>query len=244
MDRQGSICDFSEGLDAGCANCKLKKASLLNELHLNELDTIDSNRKVFHFKKGDVIFKEGSKPNGVLCLKKGKVKLSKIGVEGIEHITGLRKPVDFIGYRSLIAEKEYSSTAIALDNCTICVIKKEDFFEVVKSNNSLALKMMQSLATELIDRDERIVNLTQKHMRGRLAETLILLKDVYGLLADNESLTVSLKRSELASLSNMTTSNAIRVLSAFSKEKLIELDRRNIKIKNISGLKKISELNN
>ncbi|MCK5400742.1 MAG: winged helix-turn-helix domain-containing protein, partial [Flavobacteriaceae bacterium] len=53
-------------------------------------------------------------------------------------------------------------------------------------------------------------------------------------------LNVSLKRSDLASLANMTTANAIRVLSSFSKENLVDVNRRNIKIIDLKVLKDIS----
>jgi len=52
---------------------------------------------------------------------------------------------------------------------------------------------------------------------------------------------VSLKRSDLAGLSNMTTSNAIRVLSSFDKEKLVDIDQRSIKINDLGELRKISD---
>ena len=52
---------------------------------------------------------------------------------------------------------------------------------------------------------------------------------------------VSLKRSDLAGLSNMTTSSAIRVLSSFNKEKLVDVDHRSIKINDLGELRKISD---
>ena len=69
--------------------------------------------------------------------------------------------------------------------------------------------------------DERTVNLTQKHIRGRLAESLLFLKDTYGVEEDQCTLSIYLSREDLANLSNMTTSNAIRTLSNFATEKLI-----------------------
>src|SRR5690606_11024652 len=88
--------------------------------------------------------------------------------------------------------------------------------------------------------DTRMVNLTQKHVRAPLAHALLLVKEIYGTWTDQETLNAPLKRSDLAALSNMTTANAIRILSSFSKENLIELDKRNIKIKNLKALQDIS----
>lgn len=52
---------------------------------------------------------------------------------------------------------------------------------------------------------------------------------------------VILKRSDLEGLSNMTTSNAIRVLSSFNKEKLVDYDHRSIKINDLGELRKIRD---
>ena len=90
--------------------------------------------------------------------------------------------------------------------------------------------------------DERTVNLTQKHIRGRLAESLIFLKESYGLEEDGSTLSIYLSREDLANLSNMTTSNAIRTLSQFATERLITIDGRKIKIIEEEKLKKISKI--
>ena len=84
------------------------------------------------------------------------------------------------------------------------------------------------------------MSLTQKHIRARLADALLLISDIYGVNPDTGILNVLLKRSDLASLSNMTTANAIRILSCFKEENLIDVNHRNIKLKDLNGLKDIS----
>ena len=88
--------------------------------------------------------------------------------------------------------------------------------------------------------DERTVTLTQKHIRGRLAESLLFLKDSYGLEEDGATISIYLSREDLANLSNMTPSNAVRTLSAFSSERVIALDGRKIKLIDEERLRKIS----
>jgi CRP-like cAMP-binding protein len=83
--------------------------------------------------------------------------------------------------------------------------------------------------------------LTQKHIRGRLAEALTLLIDSYGYEDDGETLKIYLAREDIANLSNMTTSNAIRTLSSFVQEKTITVDGRRIKIMNETALRNISK---
>lgn len=133
------------------------------------------------------------------------------------------------------------ATALAIEDSTICIINRESLFEVLKSNSYLSLSIIKSFATELGFSNSRTVTLTQKHIRGRLAESLIFLKDTYGLERDNQTIKVYLSREDIANLSNMTTSNAIRTLSNFASEKVVEIDGRKIKIVDPEKLEKISE---
>ena len=112
----------------------------------------------------------------------------------------------------------------------------------IQSNKDLAWFFIQSLAKLLGMSDERTVNLTQKHIRGRLAESLLYLRDSYGLEEDECTLSIYLSREDLANLSNMTTSNAIRTLSSFASERLVAIDGKKIKLINEEELEKISKM--
>ena len=159
-----------------------------------------------------------------------KVKVLKEGVGGREQIVRMTKPIGFIGYRALFAGDHYISSAVAIEDSQICIIEKDALFEVVRKNGDLALAMLKELAIELGFSNERTVTLTQKHIRGRLAESLFFLVDTFGYEDDNQTIKVYLSREDIANLSNMTTSNAIRTLSSFSHENVISLDGRKIKI--------------
>lgn len=113
--------------------------------------------------------------------------------------------------------------------------------DMISNNNSLAWFFIQELSKNLGGSDTRIVNLTQKHIRGRLAEALIVLLDNYGYEEDGSTLKIYMAREDLANLSNMTTSNAIRTLSTFVSERLVVVDGRRIKIINEALLRKISK---
>jgi len=223
-----------------CLSCIKRKNSLFNNLSNEELKILDKNRYTVLYKSGEVICKEGTKPLGLICLNKGKVKIVRRGIKGIEQIVGLKKAVNFIDLQALLVGNHYLSSSIALEDSSVCIIKKKDFFKVIEGNNKLAFKIMRLLASNLINKDSRLVNLTQKYIRGRLAEALLLINDIYGIKPDTGMLNVSLKRSELAELANMTTANAIRTLSSFNKEKLVNVNHRSIKLNDLNKLKQIS----
>ena len=223
-----------------CLYCSKKVHSLFSELNCDELTTLNEDKYEVFYKTGETIYKAGTRPLGLLCLYQGKVKISRLGLNGAEQIVALKKPVDFIGFRALMEEKYFLSSAVALEATSVCIINKDNFFKTIRNNANLALKVIRILAKEANDLEGRIVNLTQKHIRARLADALLIAHDVYSQSPDEGRLNVSLKRADLAALANMTTANAIRVLSSFSKENLIEIDRRNIKINDLKALHEIS----
>jgi CRP-like cAMP-binding protein len=98
------------------------------------------------------------------------------------------------------------------------------------------------MSNDLAISESRTVNLTQKHIRGRLAESLLTLKDTYGLDEDGVTIAMYMAREDLANMSNMTTSNAIRTLSQFASEGIVSLDGRKIKLLDEHELTRISRL--
>lgn len=202
---------------------------------------IIDNFQLHNFKKNQLIYAEKEEPEFIWCLLKGKVKKYKDGVGGRQQILRLIRPVQYFGYRAYFAREPYVSSASALEASTIGTIPMSLVDELIGKNNKLARFFIHELSRNLGGSDTKIVNLTQKHIRGRLAEALIVLKDNYGYEDDNSTLKIYLAREDLANLSNMTTSNAIRTLSGFVSEKLIVVDGRKIKILNESVLRKISK---
>lgn len=212
---------------------------VLNE---NEHELLRENARFVNYKKNEVIYFENDTPEDLMCLLKGKVKIYKEGIGGRCQIIRMIKPVQYFGYRAYFAQEPYVTSASAFESSQICFISMKIVEQFLRNNGNLALFFIQLLSVDLGITDERVVNLTQKHIRGRLAESLLFLKDNYGLDEDGVTIGIYLAREDLANLSNMTTSNAIRTLSIFENERIISLDGRKIKIIDEEKLQKISRI--
>ncbi|MCC8038429.1 MAG: Crp/Fnr family transcriptional regulator [Bacteroidales bacterium] len=207
----------------------------------DEKRRIIDNFTISQFKKNQIIYAEKEDPEYLWCLLAGKAKLYKDGVGGRVQILRLIRPVQYFGYRAYFAKEPYVSTAAAMEPSTLGYLPMQLVEELIQNNIKLAWFFIQELSRNLGGSDARIVSLTQKHIRGRLAEALIDLRDNYGYEDDNATLRIYMAREDLANLSNMTTSNAIRTLSGFVNEHLIIVDGRRIKIINEAQLKKIAK---
>jgi CRP/FNR family transcriptional regulator, polysaccharide utilization system transcription regulator len=148
---------------------------------------------------------------------------------------------DLIGYGSLFSENIWSVSATAIEDSVTCVLEKYSLGRIVKGNADLAYKLIMVLTQELKFLNDRIISLTQKHVRGRLVESLLILRDTYGYEEDGKTIQISLSRDDIAHLSNMTTSNAIRTLSSLASEGFIEIKGKKIAILDSTNLEIISE---
>ena len=216
-------------------------AEIWKLLSAEEKHKVASNFVVQNYKKNQIIYAENDKPEYLWCLLKGKVKRYKDGVGGRQQILRLFRPIQYFGYRSYFANEPYVSSTVAMEPSQVGRIRMDIVKELIDGNRDVAWFFIHELSRHLGGSDTKIVNLTQKHIRGRLAEALILLIENYGYEDDGETLNVFMAREDLANLSNMTTSNAIRTLSAFVSEKMITVDGRRIKIIDEAELRKTSK---
>lgn len=197
--------------------------------------------KVHLFEKNETIYKQNEQPTYLMCLLKGKIKVYMNGVGGRTQIIRVIEQMGIFSYRAAFVNENYKTSASAFESSTVYMIPINVIRSIIEENNELAVFFIRQLCKMLGEADALTVNLTQKHMRGRLAESLIILKNKYGYEDDGSTLSIYLSREELANMSNMTTSNAIRILSSLASENIIITDGRKIKIIDEHRLCLISE---
>lgn len=216
--------------------------SLFSDLPDKEKEFLLQDHICTSLKKGEMIFHEGSRPSGLYCLACGKVKVYKQGIGGREQIIRMVRPQGLIGYAAFFAGTTYTASAVVIEDSGICRFDRDPFMKLLRRNPDLSMKLMRMMAIELSFSNKRTVSLTQKHIRGRLAESLLVLSDTYGFENDGRTIRAYVSREDLACFSNMTTSNAIRTLSTFATESVIGLDGKKISIVDPARLEKISQM--
>lgn len=227
---------------AGIKNIIENPKSIFFLLRQDEKEELLRNTSIANYRRNEFIFRERDKPNGLIILVEGKVKIYMEGVGGREQIIRMAKPFGLIGYRALLCNENHIASALTIEESVICTIKTDFIMNRALKNSDFSFEIIQNLAHELAFSNGRIINLTQKHIRGRLAEALLILKDNYGVENDGITLRAYLSRDDIANLSNMTTSNAIRTLSHFANERVIAIDGRNIKVLDADRLERVSKL--
>ena len=222
-----------------CEQCIVRQFSSLKALSKDELLKMADCKTSYTIKKGEPLFEEGETVNGVFCVKEGVCKMTKLSTNGKDHIVRLAKPGELLGQRSMISDEAANLSAIALEDMEVCFIPKTEIMGFFNENNQFSMNMMKSICGDLKESDDLSVNMAQKTVKQRLAETLLYLEDTFGI-NDDKTLKLQLTRDELAGLIGTATESCIRLLSEFNKLGIIELSGKKIILKDKIQLKRIS----
>lgn len=223
-----------------CEQCIVRQISSLKALNKEELLRMAECKVSYTIKKGESIFEEGDLTNGIYCVKDGVCKMTKLSANGKDQIVKLVKSGELLGQRSMISEEPANLSAIALEDMEVCFIPKSEVMTFFNSNNQFSMNVMKTICGDLKDADDHMVSMAQKHVKERLAETLLYLEDNFGKSEDG-TLRIQLSREELAGMIGTATESCIRLLSELNKSGFIELIGKKIAIKDRSKLKRMAE---
>ena len=222
-----------------CEQCVVRQFSSLKALNKDELLRMAECKTSYTIKKGEPIFEEGEVTNGIYCIKDGVCKLSKLSDNGKDQIVKLVKPGELLGQRSMISDEPANLSAVALEDMEVCFIPRSEVMQFFTQNNQFSMNVMRTICDDLKGADDHMVNMAQKTVRQRLAETLIYLEDTFGKNEDG-TLHIQLSREELAGMIGTATESCIRLLSELNKSEYIELIGKKIKIVDKNKLKRLS----
>lgn len=216
-------------------------SELINTISSKEaLQYLTDNSNSNTFKKKQIIYAEGNHPLRLYYVVNGKVKLVKSNDDGKELIIELCKPGDFFGHIALIKGSTYNDNAIAIEDCEIAMIPKDEFEKLLNSNYQVAQHFIKLLANNIASKEAQLLGMAYNSLRKKVAEALLMIYRKYDTTKE-VALSIDISRENLATIAGTATESLIRTLSDFKNEKLIEIENGNIKILNF---KKLEELLN
>ncbi|MCF8361289.1 MAG: Crp/Fnr family transcriptional regulator [Prolixibacteraceae bacterium] len=211
--------------------------------HLNdtEIGKLNYDKTCQLYKKGSVVYREGTRLTGFYCVTRGILKIYKTGIDGKEQIIRFVKGGDIIAFRSLLSQELACTTAKVIDDAVLCHIPYPTLLFMLQNNWKFSHWMIQILCRELREANDYITDIAQKTVRERLAEVLLLLKDSFDV-DDNNTLQIALTREELANMVGTATESVIRLLSEFKQDGLIELKGRKIRFLDIPTIRRMASI--
>ncbi len=220
----------------------LKKSSFFNSF--SDTTLVEINRLFVEERHGkdDYVFFEGDAPEWFYIVKEGKVKLVKHSGTGKDVILQIFVPGDMFGEISLFDRKPYSSSAQLMEPSTILKLSRKDFFLLLGRHPFVATEMIMELGRQIQEAHTTIKSLAVDRVEQRLAHILLKLADKLGTPEKNGILlNLSLTRQDLADMAGTTVETTIRVMSRFTKTKIIKPVNGKIFILDSKALKGITE---
>ncbi len=197
---------------------------------------LDSAKEVLYLEKGEAVFRQGELPQQLFYVHAGTVKVSRMGGAGKYQILRFIAQGDVFGYGAALADEPYVVSTEAFEDSEIWAIPLSCVRHTLLHSADVIHYVLRRLAHELGTSDCRMVSLTQGHLRGRMAETLLFLHRTNRTERGQLDVLAHLTRRELAALSNMSTANAIRTLAQLAEEGLIAVEGRHIRLLDVHRL--------
>ncbi|HNQ67451.1 MAG TPA: Crp/Fnr family transcriptional regulator [Bacteroidales bacterium] len=191
-----------------------------------------------HYERHEYICKQGSPVSHAIYLVDGSAKLFIEGLNNRNITLYIMKPKTYIGLLSFFETPYYSYSVKALENSQICMIDLDCIKKLYINNHNFLLKLNKAFGKSVSSILSKIITLNQKNIRGRIADSLLYLSDLY----KSDSFEMLLSRKELGELSAISEENAVRILSEFRKEGIIDVKGKRISILDRNLITKISEV--
>ena len=221
-----------------CKECIYRSWAFKN-LSDEELKLINDKKVEKFYRKGENICLEGDEISSFMYLQNGLVKLFKTETNTKEHIISIAKPKDFIGLLSIFSNTKHIYSITAIEDSIICFVDLDVIRNLIKTNGIFAIDFFEKISTVSDSVIKTRIDINTRQLRGRIAYILLFFaKHIY----DSEKFSLPISRKEVAELIDMSTENVIRVLSEFRKDKLIQIEGKNIEIIDIKRLERIYEL--
>jgi CRP-like cAMP-binding protein len=215
--------------------CDLKSCTLCLSCSKEWLPAIDANRKVFHVKKGELLFKEGDEVKGMFFIHSGLVKVHKRWDEEKEMILRFANKGAIVGHRGLGSDTIYPVSGTALASTEVCFVDMDFFTATLKVNPDYMYELLMFFAAELKESEKRMRNLAHMSTKGRIAYALASLHEKFGADGDGY-LNIVLSRQDLASYTGTTYETLFKMMNEFSAEEILQFSEKKIKILNLKKL--------
>jgi len=197
---------------------------------LKELRKLLENKTSKTFKKKEIIYVEDRQPHELYYLNKGLVKTYKSTRDGKELVTGFLEAGSFLGYVSILENKTYTESAVAMEEAEIILIPKQEFLNELCNNKEIAVDFIKILSNRLLNSENRMVELAYFSIRQRTASVLRQLNKQFQD-PDHAVSIITVSRKDISDLVGTATESLNRTLADFKDEGIIEIHHHGISIR-------------
>lgn len=212
------------------------QAPCFQALSPEEVELVRASKTQILFRKGDNLTKQGTFASYVLFVIKGLAKQYIEGDGNKSYNLRIIQSGEFVGLSSVFAKNTFNYSSVALTDCQVFLVEKEAIAKVIRGNGTFGYDIVKRYIAQNDQLFDSLHKVLYRQMNGRMADTLLYIDT---LKAGYPEIFQLLSRKDLADFAALSTESAVKLLKSFEKDGLIELNEKDIVIKDYKEMEEI-----
>ena len=240
MSQNSVSLPFIHGITPGKMQCKqcIIKSKAVEALTIQELEYLNDHCAAIHLRAGEHIIKQGSLSSQVAYIKSGLARIHMTGPGGREQTLKIVTPGSYLGLQAMLAEKTHKYSASVLKDSEICFIDNQSFNKLIRLNPAFAHELILYLSRDELFYFERFISYAQKQINGRLADSLLIFREIAG---NTDEFELPVSRTDFATLVGATREAVSRAMKELAVAGVISVEGKSVKVLNPDMLLRISK---
>ena len=194
----------------------LKSVNIFSDLSESELNNIQELCKTRKYPKNSMIILEEEMGDVVFIVMSGTVKITRVNDEGKEVILAMLGSGEVFGEMAILDGESRSANALSQENCEVVTINREDFLNLLKTNNKVSLNLMTEFAIRLRKSDQQIEALSLDDAEHRIGVCVLNFAEDMGVIRKGQVTIANLPYQQdianMAGTSRETVSRVFKIL--------------------------------
>ena len=218
----------------------LKSVNIFSDLSESELNSIQELCKTRKYPKNSMIILEEEMGDVVFIVMSGTVKITRVNDEGKEVILAMLGSGEVFGEMAVLDGESRSANALSQENCEVVAINREDFLNLLKTNNKVSLSLMTEFAIRLRKSDQQIEALSLDDAEHRIGVSILNLAEEMGVIRQGVVTVENLPyQQDIANMSGTSRETVSRVMKIFEERGLITKTGHKLSIPDYAFFKRI-----
>ncbi len=211
----------------------LEEADIFRYLSHAQMEDIERMTTMTTCRKGRALFGLGESGEALFILKRGRVQLSRMTEDGRRIVTAILEAGSVFGEMPMLSQSMQGTAAEALDDCTLCVMSRQDLETLILANPRVGLNIIHALSERVAELERRLEMQAYQPVTERLASTLLR-------LAGEGTVISGASHQQIAETIGASRETVTRALGDLRTQGLIDVSRSRIAIHDRAGLARVA----
>src|SRR5215203_546289 len=219
----------------------LSMVDILEPLSQEEIKELSRRIPDTHYRRGQILYAPKERSEALFMLKKGRVRIYRIGPEGREFTLTVVGAGTVFGEMSLTAQRLENAYAEAMESAVVCKMRRQDLERLVMDKPQVGLKVMSVLGERLSLAEDRMEDIALKEVPARLASFILQLVESEGVMTtEGPKIPTRYTHRQLATMIGSKRETVTKAFTLLQQAGVVQLKRRRIHVKDIEALRKVA----